>query len=123
MVEALNARDLPAYFAHTCRDYEIRTHRDDGAIEVVAGRRGIERFFEAFLGEWDELTYEFLEGPEVVKDVIISHDRWSARGPSGGRHVIIEYFAVGHFRDGRLAAMDSFLTRQAADRYIEELPG
>ena len=123
MVEALNNRDLPAYFAHTCRDYEIRTHRDDGTIEVVAGRRAIERFFETFLDEWDELTYEFIDGPHLVKDVVLSHDRWSARGPAGERHVIIEYFAVGHFRDGKLAAMDSFLTRQAAERYIDGLPG
>ena len=51
--------------------------------EVVAGRRALGSFFGSFFEQWDELSYEFVEGPELTKGVVFSRDRWSGSGSAG----------------------------------------
>jgi hypothetical protein len=107
----------------TTRDFEVRTHDEHGAVEVVAGRRALDRFFKAFLWQWEELTYEFIEEPRLINGASFSHDRWSGAMRGSEARVIVQYFAVGTFRGGLCASMDSYVTREDAEAHLERLRG
>jgi len=122
LVEALNDRDLPRYFARTTRDFEIRIHGFDGMPEVVAGRRALDAFFSSFFEQWDELSYEFVEGPELTRGVVSSRDRWTGSGPAREGQVVAQYYAIGAVRGRLCASMDAYLAREGAIRHLERLP-
>jgi hypothetical protein len=115
VIEALNDRNLETYFSFVQPDYAIRTDPawDGGA--VLAERAALTRFLEQTFAHWDELRYEFAEGPEVIGDRVLTRDRWSGRRSGEAEWTnVAGYWAVASFRGELVARVDTFASREAA---------
>lgn len=118
LVAALNARDLDAYFALTTGDFSICIHADDGGSDVVAGRSALLKFFDDLFAGWDELRYEFAEGPELIGDCVFSLDHWIGRRGDEDEQTVAKIYAVGSFRGSLCAGMNAFTDRDAALEFL-----
>ena len=113
-IEALNARRLDDYFAYLTRDFVLRTAPGTPGGRIEAGRAALERFYSSFFAAWDDLRYEFIEGPMAVGERVLSKDRWTGRERGTGRERSIEFFSVASFRDTLASSVDVFLDPEEA---------
>jgi SnoaL-like protein len=115
-IEALNQRDFDAYFACVTSDFVLTTGPLDPGQRVSVTRTQLRRFFESFLGDYDNVRYEFLEGPEPIGDRLFSRDRWSGTDRDGIRRST-EVYAVASFRGTLASRVDLFVDEESARRF------
>jgi hypothetical protein len=115
VIAALNERDLERYFSFMQPDNAIRTDPAWEGGEIFAERAALIRFFAETFAYWQELEYEFVEGPEVTGDRVLTRDRWRGRR-TGEREWtnLASYWAVATFRGELVARVDTFASREAA---------
>jgi hypothetical protein len=114
-IAALNDRDVDRYFSFMHADYAIRTDPTWDGAGVLAERAALRRFFEETFDYWAELEYEFVEGPEVIGERVLSRDRWRGRRSDEDEWTnIAAYWAVATFRGELVARVDTFADREAA---------
>jgi hypothetical protein len=101
-IQALNRRDLESYFSHMHADYAIRTDPSWEGGPVLAERAALSRFLGETFEYWPELEYEFLKGPEVIGERVVTRDRW--RGRRAGEEEwtnLAVYWAAREFAQAR----------------------
>jgi ketosteroid isomerase-like protein len=108
--EAFERRDNEATLAAYDPDVEIEAHIDG---QVYRGLDGVQEFFRDWLATWDELHSEVEEFIDLGDDVIaMMHVR--ARGRHSGAPVGRREAHLWTVRDGRLARLRVFATRDEA---------
>jgi ketosteroid isomerase-like protein len=111
--EAFARADLDALQELLSPDIEWRTTPD---VPFLGNYRGLDQFLAA-LDEWtesfDELTTTVEEMIDTGDCVVVRH-RMHGRGTDSGAEVDLVLWQVVSVRDGRLATMHDFSTREEA---------
>jgi hypothetical protein len=113
-IEALNARDFGRYFASVQPDFVICTGPVTPGGRVVVGHSELNWFFSHFLDTWDDVRYEFVDGPRPEGERLFSKDRWVGRDKVTGEETSTEFYSVSSFRDGLVSRVDMFGRREDA---------
>jgi ketosteroid isomerase-like protein len=91
-------------------DIEYQPMEERGSVH---GHDGLRRYFERWLEPWDEFqvgpTEFLLAGNRVFNGVTMK-----ARGRTSGAEVRMDFWHVWHFRDGRAARWEEYVSRPEA---------
>jgi hypothetical protein len=121
MVDAVNARDIDAVISLYAPDvvFEMR-----GPVGVLEGRAAVRRFWEDWVGAYDEFELEVEEGSGLGSGVTfgVAVQRGRPRGGTGWVHT--RYGVVSTWVDGLIQRTafygDIDQARAAAERLAEE---
>ena len=91
------------------RTYPDFPQRLDGVSEVIA-------FSEQYRDEWVDLTQEPVDLIQAPGDRVLALIRQSASGRQSGVPIVIHFFEVVTFRDGRICRVAYFRHRADAER-------
>jgi ketosteroid isomerase-like protein len=80
------------------------------------GAEAIAEMIDDWPKQWEDFRLEVTEIIDVRDDLLISGTRHTGRGRTSGVELDFEVFYVGHLRDGKLARMEMFLSREQALR-------
>jgi ketosteroid isomerase-like protein len=78
------------------------------------GRAGVIEMLEDWPTEWEDFRVDLIEIIDVSDDVVVSVMRQRGRGRHSGIEMDFQVFFVNHARDGKLARMEIFFSREQA---------
>jgi ketosteroid isomerase-like protein len=82
--------------------------------KTYRGAEAIAQMIDDWPKQWEEFRLEVTEIIDVSDDVLVSGTRHTGRGRTSGIELDFEVFYVGRLRDGKLARMEMFLSREQA---------
>jgi uncharacterized protein len=81
------------------------------------GRDEIRRFWDEFFGVWDSSEMQLVE-LETHGDQVLLRVHFESHGQASGVPIVLDYFAVYAFRDGLIARIENYSTREEALRAV-----
>ncbi len=113
-VDAANHRDVGTLDAIWCEEAEFHSTFAASEGRVFRGRQGIRDYF-ATLGEvFDDLRVEIEEITEAGEDRLVVVVLVTGRGSGSGANVEQRNGQVWAFADGKVARVDSYMSRTEA---------
>jgi uncharacterized protein len=119
--DAFARGDIDTLSTFLAPDIEWRTTPE---VPFMGNYSGLDEFLGG-MGEWtsafEEITTEVEEMIDTGENVIVHH-RMRGRGRDSGVEVDLAIFQVVAVRDGQLARMHDYLTREEALEAVEQRP-
>jgi ketosteroid isomerase-like protein len=113
--EAWRDKDLSAALACAHPEIEIDWSTSLSPFKgIYHGHAGLERFWESLWEAWDEFTPEIEESIECGPDRLVTANLIRARGKASGVEVSSRGAGLWTFRDGKIAGMRLFQSRDEA---------
>jgi ketosteroid isomerase-like protein len=84
----------------------------------LRGRDEIQRFWGDFFGVWDSSVMKLVE-VESHGDHVLVRAHFESRGGASGVPIKLDYFGVYEFRDGLIARIENYETREEAVQRAE----
>jgi ketosteroid isomerase-like protein len=82
--------------------------------KTYEGRGAVREAMEDWPNQWEDFRLDLLEIVEIGDDVAVSVTRHRGRGSGSGIEMDFEVFYVHQGRDGKLARMEMFFSREQA---------
>ena len=82
--------------------------------KTYQGRGAIVEAMEDWPKEWDDFRLDLLEVVDISDDLVVSVARHRGRGRESGIEMDFEVFYVHRARDGKLARLEMFFSREQA---------
>jgi ketosteroid isomerase-like protein len=83
------------------------------------GREQIRSFWDDFFGIWDSSTMDLVEVEDHGDRVLIGV-HFESHGQASGVPIVLDYYAVYEFRDGRIARIENVATREQAEERLSQ---
>ena len=115
IVNAFNRRDKAAWLALQDPQAECVPARDWPESDVIRGREAVWDFYAEVVGAWREGAFD--ENTEIIEagnDTLVQHIRREIEGKSSGASVVLSYWTVSTFRDGKALRVEWFADRDEA---------
>jgi ketosteroid isomerase-like protein len=113
-VDALNRSDRAGWLATQDPESECVPSRDWPESEPIRGREAVWDFYVAVLGAWREGAFETVELFEAGDDRVVQQVRAEMQGKTSGASVVLRYWTVGTFRNGKVLRVEWFADRAEA---------
>jgi ketosteroid isomerase-like protein len=123
VVEAFQRNDLEQIFALAQPDFEVFVPASLANAGRYRGREGFLTWLEQWLEAWDGFTVQVDDLEPVGQRHVVSNMHQSARGKGSGVAVEMDISYLWDVRDGRLAAMQLYASREEALAAAEEREG
>ena len=97
--------------------FELHWHEQQTYPDTPRQLRGVQEFaawVDEYRSAWADLSQEPLEIIEALDDRVVALIRLSGRGRESGVPIVIHYFEVISFRDGRWRKIEYFRHRAEA---------
>jgi ketosteroid isomerase-like protein len=120
IVDAYQRGDFEAIFALAHSDFEVFLPQNLPNSGRYVGRDGFMTWLGQWLEAWEGFTVEIGEAEPVGERHVIADMHQSARGKGSGIAVEMEIAYLWEVREGRLAAMHLYASRDEAVRVAEE---
>ena len=117
-LDAFAARDLPALIELADPGIELRPLVSVWQRSYL-GVEGREEWYGEVSRIWDEFTVDSEEVRDLGSDTMLVKGHWHGQPVQGGSEVGGPIVGVLHFRDGKIAVADFFLTEEAALASLE----
>jgi ketosteroid isomerase-like protein len=113
--EAFNAGDWDSALkdAHDDVEWVNLVERNIDQPASFHGRDEIRRFWDEFFGVWDSCEMQLIE-VEAHGDRVLAEVHFEAHGQASGVPIVLDYFALYAFRDGLIARIENYATREEA---------
>jgi ketosteroid isomerase-like protein len=118
-VEAFQRGDLEGVLANAREDFEIFLPRNLPNSGRYVGRDGFFTWMGHWLDAWDDFTVEITEVEPAGERHVVASMRQSGLGKGSGIPVEMEIAYMWEVREGRLAAMHLYPSREEAVRVAE----
>ncbi len=118
-VEAFQRGDLEGVLAVAREDFEIFLPRNLPNSGRFVGRDGFFTWVGQWLDAWDDFTVEITEVEPAGERHVVANMRQSGRGKGSGIPVEMEIAYMWEVREGKLAAMHLYASREEAVRVAE----
>jgi ketosteroid isomerase-like protein len=118
-VEAFQRGDLEGVLAEAREDFEIFLPPNLPNSGRFVGRDGFFTWIGQWLDAWDDFRVEILEMEPVGERHVVASMRQSGLGKGSGIPVEMEIAYMWDVRDGRLAALHLYPSREEAARVAE----
>jgi ketosteroid isomerase-like protein len=82
--------------------------------KTYEGRDAVIEAWEDWPKQWEDFRLDLIEIIDVSDDVLISVTRHRGRGRESGIEMDFEVFYVSYGRDGKVARMEMFFSREQA---------
>jgi ketosteroid isomerase-like protein len=119
-VNAFRRGDFDGIFALARDDFEIFLPPSLPNAGRYVGREGFMSWLEQWLDAWDGFTVEISEAEPVGEHHVLTDMHQSARGKGSGVAVEMDLAYLWDVRDGKLAAMHLYGSRDEALRVVDE---
>ena len=112
--EAWERGDLALFEDWTTPDLLIVQPPEVPDAKTYEGRAAMAEAWEDWPNEWDDFRLDLVEVIDVSDNVAVSVTRHRGRGRESGIEMDFQVFYVHRLRDGKLARMDMFFSREQA---------
>jgi ketosteroid isomerase-like protein len=113
-LDAINRRDRAAWLALVDPQSECVPARDWPESDVIRGREAVWDFYVDVFGAWREGSFENVELIEAGNDKLVTHMRAEMQGKASGASVMLSYWLVITFRNGKILRIEYFAERGEA---------
>ena len=113
-VDTLNRRDRAGWLATQDPESECIPSRDWPESDAIRGREAVWDFYMAVLQAWREGGFESVELFEAEDDRVVQKVRAEMQGKTSGASVVLSYWTVATFRDGKVLRVAWFADRAEA---------
>ena len=115
MLAAFDRRDRETWLANCHEGYEMVPSATFPEAQAVRGREAVWDFYMQVVDSFERI--EWARDVEVIDpggDTLIVHQRSDVRGRVSGADVVLDYWIVINFRDGKVVRDEWFSDRAAA---------
>ncbi len=112
--EAWERGDLALFEDWTTPDLLIVQPPEVPDAKTYEGRAAMAEAWEDWPNEWEDFRLDLVEVIDVSDNVAVSVTRHRGRGRESGIEMDFQVFYVHRLRDGKLARMDMFFSREQA---------
>ena len=119
--EALNRGDSGFIFEHAAEDVEVHTSAGLINAGTYHGREGLERWLGGWLEAWSDFEIDIRRVEELHGRFLVVEVRQRATGAGSGIPVEMELVQLVDVRDGEIARIHLYTTRDEALEVIERL--
>jgi ketosteroid isomerase-like protein len=112
--EAFERGDVDWMQSQCTSDVVIVQPPDVPDAKSYEGSSAIAQAIDDWPKQWEDFRLEVTEIIDVSDDLLISVTRHTGRGRTSGIELDFEVFYVHHVRDGKLARLEMFLSREQA---------
>ena len=112
--EALRRGDMAWFEDWTTPDVVIVQPPEVPDAKSYEGRTAVAQAWEDWPNQWEDFRLDLVEIIDVSDDVVVSVTRHRGRGRESGIEMDFQVFYVHRARDGKLARMEMFFTREQA---------
>ena len=112
--EAVAQGDLDAFEEGMTPDVEIIQPPEVPDAKSYKGRAAMIEAWADWPSQWEDFRLDLVEIIDVDDDVAVSVTRHRGRGRESGIEMDFQVFYVHYGRDGKLARMEMFFTREQA---------
>jgi ketosteroid isomerase-like protein len=115
MLAAFDRRDRDTWLANCHEDYESTPSAMFPEAHVIHGREAVWDFYLEVAEQFESVDFApEAEIAEAGADKLLVHQSTLVRGRASGAEVVLDYWIVITFRDGRVARDEWFADRRAA---------
>jgi ketosteroid isomerase-like protein len=115
MLAAFDRGDREAWLANCHEEYEAMPAATFPEAEVVHGREAVWDFYRQVTDAFERVQYApDIEVIDPGGETLVVHQRTGVRGKASGADVMLDYWIVIRFRDGKVAGDKWFSDRAAA---------
>jgi ketosteroid isomerase-like protein len=112
--EALQRGDLTWFEDMTTPDLVMVQPPEVPDAKIYEGPNAIVEAMEDWPTQWEDFRMDLIEIIDVSEDVVVSVTRHRGRGRESGIEMDFEVFYVQRGRDGKLARLEMFFSREQA---------
>ena len=112
--DAIERGDLALFEEWTTPDLLIVQPPEVPDSKTYEGRAAVAEALEDWPKQWEDFRLDLVEIIDVSDDVAVSVTRHRGRGRESGIEMDFKVFYVHRLRDGKLARMDMFFSREQA---------
>ena len=112
--EAIHRGDFAWFEEWTTADLVIVQPPEVPDAKTYEGRDAVIEAWEDWPKQWEDFRLDLIEIIDVSDDVLISVTRHRGRGRESGIEMDFEVFYVYYGRDGKVARMEMFFSREQA---------
>jgi ketosteroid isomerase-like protein len=113
-LDAGNRRDKAAWLELNDPEVEWVPARDWPESDAIRGREAVWDFYVEVNEPWEEGAFEYVEVIEAGDDKLVTHARAETQGKASGAPVVLSYWLVITFRNGKILRIEWFLDRGEA---------
>jgi ketosteroid isomerase-like protein len=115
MLAAFDRRDRDTWLANCHEDYEMKPSATFPEAHAVRGREAVWDFYLEVTKPFESVDFApEVEVAQAGADKLLVHQRSVIRGRASGAQVVLDYWVVITFRDGKVARDEWFADRAAA---------
>jgi ketosteroid isomerase-like protein len=112
--ELLQQGDLTLFEDWTTPDLVIVQPPEVPDAKTYKGRAAVAEAWQDWPDQWEDFRLDLIEVVDVSDNVVVSETRHRGRGRESGIEMDFRVFYVHRLRDGQLARMEMFFSREQA---------
>ena len=106
--------DLDAFEDWITPDVVIVQPPEVPDAKTYEGTAAVAKAWQDWPDQWEDFRLDLIDLTDVDDDVVVSETRHRGRGRESGIEMDFRVFYVHHLRDGKLARMEMFFSREQA---------